>query len=134
MGIAGNTTVDGLARVSAVKAQDPKIVLLLLGGNDFLRKIPLAETFKNLEEIILKLQAEGAVIVLLGVRGGILTDQYDTYFEKLAGKRGTFYVPNVLDGLITHSEFMDDGIHPNNLGYQKIAEKVFPVLKKALGK
>lgn len=131
MGVSGNTSADGLARIEEVKAQDPKVVLVLFGGNDFLRKVPLKETFQNIDDIVAKLQDSGAVVVLLGVRGGILSDQYDTYFEDIAEKRGALYVPNVLSGLITHNEFMSDGIHPNDKGYRKIAEKIYPVLKKA---
>ncbi len=134
MGVAGHTTRDGLARVSEANKQDPKVVLILLGGNDFLRKIPVAETFQNLDQIISKLQAEGAVIILLGVQGGLFSDGYDEYFEDLAEERGTLYVENVLDGLLYHDDLMSDSIHPNNLGYQKIADKVLPALKKALGK
>lgn|SRR3989338_637692 len=131
MGVSGNTSVDGLARVEQVTAQDPKIVLVLFGGNDFLRKVPIEETFKNIDEIVAKLQSEGAVIILLGIKGGILGDQYAEHFEKIAENRGTLYVPNVLAGLIGNGKYMDDAIHPNDAGYEKIAEKIYPVLKKA---
>lgn len=133
-GVAGNTTRDGLERIDEVNAEDPKIVLLLLGGNDFLRKIPVEETFKNLGEIIDRIQAEGAVVILLGVRGGFLSDSFEKHFENLAETKGTFYVSNVLAGLLTKPELMEDSIHPNNAGYQKIADRILPVLEKALGK
>lgn len=132
MGTPGDTSAEGLARVEEVNKQDPKIVLVLLGGNDFLRKIPREETFKNVDDIVVKLQSEGAVVILLGIQGGILSDQYDEYFEKIAEERGALYVPNVLSGLFGHNEFMSDAIHPNNAGYEKIAEKIYPVLLKAL--
>lgn len=132
MGVSGNTTGDGLARVKEVIAEDPKIVLLLLGGNDYLRKISIEKTFKNIDQIILTLQREGAVVVLLGVQGGILGDKYEKYFEELSEKRGTLYVPNVLDGIIGRPNLMSDAIHPNDLGYQKIAEKIYPILNTVL--
>ncbi len=132
MGVSGNTSADGLARVDKVNAQDPKIVLLLLGGNDFLRKIPIEETFKNIDDIVIKLQSEGAVVILLGIRGGILSDKFDERFEEIADSRDTLYVPNVLDGLLTRPELMEDSIHPNDAGYKKIADKILPVLKQVL--
>ncbi len=131
MGVAGNTSADGLTRVESVNAQDPKVVLVLFGGNDYLRKIPIEETFKNIDDIVMKLQSGGAVVVLLGIQGGILSDKYNEHFEEIAEKRGALYVPNVLDGVIGHGELMDDAIHPNDLGYKKIADKIFPILKKA---
>ncbi|MEK7569588.1 MAG: GDSL-type esterase/lipase family protein [Patescibacteria group bacterium] len=134
MGHAGDTTEDGLRRLTEVLSENPRIVLLLLGGNDFLGKIPAEQTFINLDKIIARLQESGVLVILLGVRGGFLTDQYDQRYEELAKKRGALYVPNVLKGLLSHDEFMSDSIHPNDAGYKKIAEKIYPVLQKALGK
>ncbi|MEK7375798.1 MAG: hypothetical protein AABZ57_01340, partial [Candidatus Margulisiibacteriota bacterium] len=77
---------------------------------------------------------EGAVVIILGVRGGVLSDHFDERFEKVAKNRGALYVSDVLDGLLAHNEFMSDGIHPNDLGYEKIAQRVLPLLQKALSK
>ncbi len=132
MGISGNTTADGLARIDKVIEQKPDIVLLLLGGNDFLRKVPKETTFKNIDSIVSTLQQNGSLVILLGVQGGVLTDGYDEYFEEVAKTRKTLYVPNVLDGIIGRKELMSDSIHPNDLGYAKIADKIYPVLQKAL--
>jgi len=134
MGISGDTSKDGLARIKKVQEKNPKVVMVLFGGNDFLRRVPSVETFKNIDDIVIALQDAGAVVVLLGVRGGILTDQYEEHFEKIAKTRGALYVEDVLDGIITHKKYMSDAIHPNDVGYKKIAEKIYPSLKKALGK
>lgn len=132
LGISGNTTVQGLARVDRITEYKPKVVLVLLGGNDYLRKVPKEETFRNLQLIISRIHATGAVVVLLGIQGGVLTDPYEREFEALAQKNGTVYIPNVLDGLIGNSRYMSDAIHPNDVGYLKIAERVYPELKKVL--
>lgn len=132
LGVSGNTTADGLARLEELDKYKPKVVLLLLGGNDYLKKFPQETTFKNLEKIITDLQSRGAVVVLLGVRGGLLSDKFEESFEDLSEKYDTVYVSNVLEGLITNSQYMFDGIHPNDLGYQKIADRVYPELKKIL--
>ncbi|MES3030858.1 MAG: GDSL-type esterase/lipase family protein [Patescibacteria group bacterium] len=129
LGVSGETSLQGLSRVDSVIAENPGTVILLFGGNDYLRKVPQAETFVNLREIIMKLQSSGAMIVLLGVRGGLLNDRFDTDFERLAKEMKTLYVPDVLDGLITHQEFMSDTIHPNDAGYARIAEKVYEVME-----
>lgn len=132
LGIAGNTTAQGLARVDRVLEYKPKVVIMLLGGNDFLRKVPKEETFKNLDTIITKIQNAGAVVVLLGVQGGVLGDPYREEFEDLAKRKGAVYVSNVLQGLIGRSEYMADAIHPNNTGYAKIVERIAPEIKKVL--
>lgn len=132
MGMGGNTSAQGLALVPSVTMKNPKVVIVLFGGNDFLRHVPIEETFKNIDAIVATLQRSGAVVVLLGVRGGILSDKYDEYFEEIAKNRGTLYVPNVLSGLLGRTEFMSDGIHPNSTGYARIAEKILPVLQETL--
>ena len=132
LGVSGNTSADGLARINTVQAQDPKVVILLLGGNDFLRKIPTEETFKNIKQMVIELQQNGSVVVLIGIQGGLLGDPYEKYFEDIARTRGTLYVPSVLKGIIGKTNMMSDAIHPNNAGYEKMAEKILPVLQKAL--
>ncbi|MEK7118134.1 MAG: GDSL-type esterase/lipase family protein [Patescibacteria group bacterium] len=131
-GSSGDTTAIGLARIGQVVEKHPRIVILLLGGNDYLRQIPREQTFKNLETIISRLQSDGVLVVLLGVRGGLLIDHFDTDFEMLAKRMHTAYVQNVLDGLFGNARFMSDGIHPNDEGYRLIAEKIYPVLSRVL--
>lgn len=132
LGISGNTTKDGLSRLTEFDDYKPKVVLLLLGGNDYLRKVPIEETFINLGKIIEDLQDRGAVVILLGVRGGIIGDNFDTEFEKLEKKYKVAYVPDVLDGLITNPKYMSDAIHPNDAGYAKIVDRIYPILNKLI--
>lgn len=131
-GVRGDTTADGLVRIPSVLVQEPRIVLLLLGGNDYLRRVPKEETFENIRTIITALQARGAIVVLLGIRGGLLTDGYDEDFEALARETKSPYVPNVLDGIFGNPELMFDSIHPNREGYERIAKKIYSVLKEVV--
>jgi len=132
-GVSGNTTVDALARLeSDVLNNDPRIVFVLLGGNDYLQKIPKETTFKNLATIIEKIQDKGAAVILLGVRGGIFVDRFEEDYKILSDTYQTGFVPNVLDGLITNRKLMFDSIHPNDLGYKIVADKIFPELKRLI--
>ncbi len=132
MGVPGRTTTGGLEAIDEVFEKDPKIVIVLLGGNDFLRKVPIEETFKNLDEIVVRLKERGITVILLGVRGGLLSDPFKKEFETIRDTRDVYYVPDVLSGLLTNTHYMSDPIHPNDEGYQKIAQKVYAVLKDAL--
>jgi acyl-CoA thioesterase I len=126
-GVSGNTTANGLARLDAdVLSKKPDLVILLLGGNDALRQMPTEQTFGNLENIILQIKNSGSQVLLLGVRGGVafLGKDYAPQFEKLAKKTNVVLVPDVLDGIFGKKNLMSDSIHPNEKGYEKIAEKV----------
>jgi len=129
LGVPGDTTADGVARVSELDDYDPEVVLLLLGGNDHLKKVPIDETFDNLARLIENIHSRGAIVLLLGVRGGLFRDNFKDRYETLAKKYHTAYVPDVLLGLFAHSEFMSDEVHPNDAGYAKIAERIYPVLE-----
>jgi lysophospholipase L1-like esterase len=131
-GVPGNNTFDGLERLDRdVLSQDPKIVFVLLGGNDYLQKIPKETTFQNLSTIIEKIQDRGAAVILLGVRGGIV-DRFGEDYKALSEKYQTGYIPDVLEGLFIHREYMFDTIHPNDKGYRIISLRIIPVLKNLL--
>lgn len=133
IGVSGNTTRDGLKRIKKdVLSKDPKIVLISLGGNDYLKRVPKDETFLNLENMIVQIQEEGAVVLLLGVRGGILRDNYEKNYRDIADKLGAGYVPNILDDIIGTPSLMYDALHPNDTGHKLIADKILPVLQELI--
>ena len=128
LGHRGDMTIDGIARINQLDAYNPKVVIILLGGNDHLRKIPIEDTFKNLATLIENIQARGAVVLLLGVRGGLFADRFGPKFENLRDTYHTAFVSDVLGGLFGKPEFMHDTIHPNDIGYGIIADRIYPVL------
>jgi len=132
LGVSGDTTKQGLKRAQEI-TEMPDIVIILIGGNDALRKTPVTETKANLEKII-KLFKTGenntTHVILVGVLGGFPRDTLKTMYEELEEEQDVTYVPNILSGLFGRSEFMADAIHPNASGYIKIAERIYPVLEK----
>lgn len=132
LGVPGNTTADGLARIDELLAVDPRVVVVILGGNDTLRRVPVAETFVNLAQIIEQIQASGAVVVLVGAPGGLYGNQYDKEYQRLAKEYRTFYVSNILSGLISRPEYMSDYIHPNDTGYTMATNRILPEVERAL--
>lgn len=135
LGKGGDTTEAAAARVPSALALKPDIVLVLLGGNDALRKAVPEATARNLDSVLGRFKDAGAQVVLLGVPGGLpLQDPYPAMFEELAEKHDTGYLPNVLSGLLGRSEYMSDAVHPNEAGYARIAERALPVLEEACGR
>ena len=129
----GETTRLALARLDGdVLQEDPRVVIVCLGGNDALRRWPREETFQNLTRIIGRIQETGAAVVLVGIRGGLLIDPYDEAFEALARKNRTYFVPDIMEGILGNAAWLADTVHPNDLGYQHIAERLAPILRNVL--
>jgi lysophospholipase L1-like esterase len=133
-GVSGHTTEDGLKRVDSVAALRPRVVLLCLGGNDGLNRLPRDQMLANLGAIIKRLQQEGAFVVLLGIRSATLRDQNEKLFRRLAREHGCFYVPNILSGIWGRPVYMTDAIHPNDEGYARIAARLAEELRPLLPK
>jgi len=135
LGQRGDTTAQALARLPDVLARNPRLVVVLLGGNDFLRQVPRAETRKNLVEVVRRIQGHGAMVVIAGMRLGILTDEFSPIYEETANELGAYYIPQVMQGILTDPKLKSDPIHPNGAGYrlmaQRIAEKLKPLLREA---
>jgi acyl-CoA thioesterase-1 len=132
-GRRGDTTGDALKRLSdAVLSKNPRLVILLLGGNDFLRQRPRQETRTNLEEIVQRVQTQGAIVAIAGIKLGLFTDEYGEIFEQTAEKFGALYIPQVMKGSLGKSSLKSDPIHPNGAGYRLIAERIAERIKPLL--
>lgn len=135
-GVSGDTTAMGLARLERdVLALDPALVIVELGGNDFLNKVPLDECFANLDRIIARIQKEErAPVLLLGAQSNLFGNKAAARYRNLARTRHTGFVPNILDGILTRADLKADAIHPNDLGYEAVADLVEPELRWMLKK
>ncbi len=132
-GVKGDTTAKALDRLQAdVLDKNPKVVLILLGGNDALRKIPIENTRKNLENIILQIKKTGATVILIGVKGSLLGNVYDDMFSELASELQVNYIDNIYKGFFFDSRYKYDSIHPNDAGYLKMVDRIEPVLRQVL--
>lgn len=128
---SGITTADALPRVKEeVLPLKPALVMLELGGNDALQRVDPAATRENLATMIKAIQADGIPVIVIGVRGGVISDDYAKMYEELATEYQTGYVPDLLDGILTHPELKLDSVHPNAKGHATLADKVEPELRR----
>jgi acyl-CoA thioesterase I len=125
-GIDGDTSVEALARLqSDVLDREPFMVIVELGGNDFLRKIPLEDTLSNMKKIIDAIQAKGAMVAVVDISTSMIFREYGSAFYKLAREEGAIFIPGFLSGIITNPRLKSDFIHPNSDGYKVIAQRVY---------
>ncbi len=125
-GVRGETASQALRRLdSEVLKLKPGCVFVCLGGNDILQRRNVEETFTALEEIVSRIVAGGAMVVLIGVEGiPLLSADYGSRYTALAEKYGCLYIPDILDGLMGRDEFMSDQVHPNAAGYARVADRI----------
>jgi acyl-CoA thioesterase-1 len=139
-GLSGETTASGRNRLDWVLRQPVDVFVLELGANDGLRGIPLEETRKNLEAMILTVRKKypEARIVLAGMQlppnmGPEYTASFRKIFPELAEKHQVLLIPFLLDGVGGVPELnQDDGIHPTAEGHRIVAENVWEILSPAV--
>jgi len=134
-GVSGDTTQSALARLDAdVLAKDPRIVIVGLGGNDFLNSIPIAATETNLRTIAQKIEGAGAMVVLLGFRFPSFNADYEAMYERIAKDEHCLLVPRITRNILNDPTRKSDAIHPNARGYQLMAERVAGPCRKLIAR
>jgi acyl-CoA thioesterase-1 len=132
-GRSGDTTESALGRIeNDVLSGNPRIVIVGLGGNDFLNGMAIQSTEANLRTIVHKIQGTGAMVVLLGFRFPSLTANYEKMYERVAGEEGCLLVDRTLKGILTDPALRSDQIHPNARGYDLMAQRMTAPLLELL--
>lgn len=129
-GVPGETTADGLARLAQViEENSPDLVILCLGGNDFLRRVEPARTRANLERMINIVRAENIPLALVAVPQPRLLMSGDAMYKELAKEFSLPLENDILADVLGDKGLKSDPIHPNAKGYRRIAEAVAKLLK-----
>ncbi len=140
-GVNGNTSADGAARVGNVVTAATRVLILALGANDGLQRLPVAAMKKNLIAIIeqARRKSPSISIVLAGMRmpaelaGRDFAAAYEETFIEVAKQEGTILLPYLLDqvgGIAALNQ--SDTIHPTARGQRKMADTVWRVLEPLL--
>jgi acyl-CoA thioesterase-1 len=137
-GISGDTTSGGLSRIDSALSVHPKIVILELGANDGLRGLPIRETKRNLQQMILKSQESGAAVVLAGMTlplnyGPDYIHDFEAMFPDLARQHKTVLIPFFLENVAARLDLnQEDGIHPTAKGYIIVTQTVLKYIEPLL--
>lgn len=133
-GVSGDTTTEALARLETdVLSKNPSLVIVFLGGNDFLQKVNTATIFSNLDTIVERITADGAAVLVLGYKNYFLVN-YDAQYRSIAWEDGAAYTPNVMEGILGNPFRTTDLVHPRDNGHALIADRVEPYLRVLLNK
>ncbi len=124
-GVSGDTTSSAISRLSRdILSYNPDLVIILLGGNDFIQRVPEDTTKDNIEKMIVTLKKKEIKVILVSPIAF-----YDKLYEKIAKKYNIFFIPHILRGVLYHPDLMSDEIHPNSKGYKIIARKISKIIE-----
>lgn len=130
-GVSGNTAEDGLARVEDALEEDPWLVIVELGGNDILRRVPPERTDRALRGILDRLLAAQVVPVLVEVEAP-LAASYGKVFERIGEDYDIPVIEDVLGEILADRDLKSDPIHPNARGQEILAEALVEELEPLL--
>jgi len=137
-GVPGDTSARARDRLSPLLAQHaPKLVLLSIGGNDFLRQVPETETRGNLGAMLDDIRAAGAQAVLIAVpRPAIMAallgslDDHPLYAELAEAHRVPLFTSSWAK-VLSDPALKSDQIHANAAGYERFARDLHGFLREA---
>lgn len=122
-GVPGDTAEGGLARVDEALAADPWLVVVELGGNDILRRIPPERTEAALRQILQRL-LDAKVAVLLVELDVPFAGRYAEIYERLGDEYDVPVLEDTLGDILTDASLKADPIHPNARGHEVLAEEM----------
>ncbi len=135
-GINGDTSEGALARLPGLLAGNaPGLVLLSIGGNDFLRKWPEERTRAALTQLVQTAAAATQVVLiaqprpeLMAAALGSLNDH--TVYAEVADATGVPLFEGGWAHVLSRTELRSDQIHANSEGYKVFAERLADWLRK----
>ena len=130
-GVPGDTSAQGLARLPGLlEEHQPAVLMVELGGNDFLKKVTERETTANLKTIIQMAQSKGITTLLIAIPDyqpvkaafGGLEDH--TLYAALAEEMEVPLIEDVFSSVLSNNSLKADYIHPNAKGYIQVKKNL----------
>jgi len=130
-GINGELSAEGLHRLEKLLDwYQPKLLLLCHGANDMLQKRNLQTMAENLEAMIDLAQLRDIQVLLIAVPNTNLLLTPLKEYQQVADKMSVPLVNDLVSDILSKPSLHSDIIHPNALGYQKMAEHIHQDLIK----
>ena len=129
-GVSGDTSAQALARLPALLAEhQPKLVIVSIGGNDFLRKLPESDTHAHVHAICKQSLDAGAQVLLVAVPRatvaaalGQMTDH--ALYAEVAKDLKIPLQREAWGEVLAQPDLRADAVHANARGYAQFARSV----------
>lgn len=131
-GVPGEVTAQALARLpAALDEHAPRLLLLCIGGNDFLRRLGNPQAERNVREMVKLARSRGVAVMLIGTPEPGFTVSPPAFYSSIAKEFRLPYEEGVIGQVLKDASLKADPIHPNARGYRVIAERVADQLKRS---
>lgn len=136
--VSGDTTGNGLNRLSPLLENPPDILLIELGANDGMQAKPFEYTKNNLVQIIQLAKAKQVRVFLTEMHvppnfGAAFGQGFNAIFHQIAAQENIPLVPFFLDKINTDPDLVQaDGLHPKASAQPMIMESIYTALKQHL--
>ena len=131
-GLPGDVSAHALLRLPEVLDHEkPLIVIICIGGNDFLRRIDKKEIKNNIRSMIQMARDRAAAVVLVATPQLGVTLASDPIYREIAGELKVPLEAKVLSEVLSDRNLKSDLIHPNASGYRRLAESIAALLRKS---
>ena len=129
-GVSGDTSAQALARLPALLAEhQPKLVIVSIGGNDFLRKLPESDTRTHVHAICKQSLDAGAQVLLVAVPRatvaaalGQMTDH--ALYAEVSKDLKIPLQREAWGEVLAQPDLRADAVHANARGYAQFARSV----------
>jgi lysophospholipase L1-like esterase len=123
--VPGEVTAQALARLpEALDEHTPRLLLLCIGGNDFLRRLGNPQAEANIRAMVQLARSRGVEVVLIGVPEPGLSPAPPAFFAAIAREFELPYEEAAMAEVLKNASLKSDPIHPNARGYRIIAERL----------
>ena len=135
-GLPGDTAEAARSRIQPLLDEHkPALVILEIGGNDFLRRRPARIIKEDIRALVRSCQDSGAKVVLVGVSelsllavvAGKPSDS--PLYAELGAEEGVPVIADVFSNVLAKPELCADKIHPNAHGYQQMGQGIADKLR-----
>jgi len=131
-GVPGEVTAQALARLpAALEEHSPRLLLLCIGGNDFLRRLGNSQAEVNVREMVKLARSRGVEVLLIGTPEPGFTVTPPAFYAGIAKQFALPYEEAVIGEVLRDNSLKADPIHPNARGYGVIAERIAERLRKS---
>ena len=131
-GVSGETSSEGVQRLpQLLEDKSIKLMILFLGANDVLQRLPIEDIKTNLKTMIHMAKEKQIEVLLISVPNlGLFSPSDLPLYSEVSKEENVPLLSNMYVEILEQPSLKSDQVHPNALGYRRMAEKIYEKLKE----